>query len=370
MRTLRYSVAAPLIAVVGVGITALSGGALSAQGQSNAYYAGKTIQMIVPFAQGGATDVTARFLEPFLEKHIPGNPDVEIVNRGGGGSILGANWFAANAEPDGTMMLFTTSSTANPYVLEQPAVEYDLGSMEVAFSFPFGAVAYVSPSTGITKPEDLRTTDTPLIYGGIAAAASDLPGLLSFEVLGLDVKSVLGFEGRGPVRLAFDRGETNFDYQFTPVYLTQVAPQVESGNAVPLWTGGAVGEDGRVTERDPVLPDLPSVYEVYKLLNGGEEPSGEAWDAYQAIAALTYSYGLTGYLPPETPAEVIEIFENAVVAINADPEFKEASEEVAGGYSLIPPSEAEAPLKAALKPSKEVKAYLRELLSTKYGVTF
>jgi tripartite-type tricarboxylate transporter receptor subunit TctC len=295
---------------------------------------------------------------------------VEIVNRPGGGSILGANWFAANAKPNGEMILFTTSSSANPYVLEQPSVKYDLSEMKVAYSFPFGAVAYVAPSTGITKPEDLKSPKTPLIYGGISATASDLPGLLSFEVLGLDVKSVLGFTGRGPVRLAFERGETNFDYQFTPVYLTQVAPQVESGGAVPLMTGGAVGKDGRVTERDPVFPNLPSVYEVYKTLNDGKEPSGEAWDAYQSIAALTYTYGLTGYLPPETPQEIIDIFNKAVAAINADPEFKKASEKIAGGYSLIPPSEAEKPLKAALKPTPQVKAYLKDLLSTKYGVKF
>ncbi|HMB47915.1 MAG TPA: tricarboxylate transporter, partial [Afifellaceae bacterium] len=101
----------------------------AAQATAQDYYAGKTITVVVPFSQGGATYVSAKFLEPFLEKHIPGNPDIEVVDRPGGGSILGANWFAQNGKPDGMTILFTTSSTANPYVLGKSEVAYDLAKM-------------------------------------------------------------------------------------------------------------------------------------------------------------------------------------------------------------------------------------------------
>lgn len=336
---------------------------------AQASFEGKRIQVVVPFAPGGATDVAARFLERFLERHLEGNPDVEVVNRDGGGSILGANWFQQNARPDGETVLFTTSSTANPYVLGQPEVQYDLAEMKVAYALPFGSVTYVSAATGIQTNEDLLTTETSLIYGGIAAAASDLPTLLSFEVLGLDVRTVLGFTGRGPIRLALERGETNIDFQFTPAYLTQVADQVEAGNAVALMTGGSVGEDGRLTERDPAVPDLPSVYEVYRELHGAE-PEGVEWDAYQAMGALTLSYGLTAYLPADTPDEIVALYAEAIEKINADPEFEQESQEVVGGYALIAPQDVEGPLKAALQPSEEVRDYLRTLLGEKYGVTF
>ncbi|MGH2405051.1 MAG: hypothetical protein ACRDGN_11375, partial [bacterium] len=72
------------------------------------YYAGKTVELLVPSAVGGATDILNRFLAPFLEKHIPGSPSVQIRNMPGGGSILGTNWFAANAKPDGTTVLAST----------------------------------------------------------------------------------------------------------------------------------------------------------------------------------------------------------------------------------------------------------------------
>jgi hypothetical protein len=354
-----------LLAVATLGATLLAAPAFS----QDDYYAGKTIEVVVPFSQGGATYVSAKFLEPFFEKHIPGNPDMNVVDRPGGGSILGANWFAANAEPDGMTLLFTTSSTANPYVLGKSEVEYDLAAMRIAYSHPFGAVAYTSPATGVKTAADILKPEQPLIYGGIAAAASDLPGLLSFEVLKLDVKAVLGFPGRGPIRLAFERGETNLDYQFTPVYLTQVRQLIDAGKAIPLWSGGAVGADGGVTERDPIAPDIPSVYEVYQTLYG-EEPGGLAWDAFQAIAAVTYAFGLTAYMPPDTPQEVIDIFNQAVADINADPEFQQASLDVTGGAKLVPGSVAEPLIKKSLQPSDELRGYLRDLLSEKYGVQF
>jgi len=348
-------------------LAAMIGLATAAQAQDG-YFAGKTIDVIVPFGQGGATFVSAKFLEPYFEKHLPGNPEINVIDRPGGGSILGANWFEQNARSDGTTILFTTSSTANPFVLGQEGVDYRLADYRVAYSHPFSAVAYVSPSTGVTSAADIKEASTPLLYGGIAAAASDLPGLLSFEVLDLDVRAVLGFNGRGPVRLAFEQGELNLDYQFTPVYLTQVVPSVEAGTAVPLWTGGAM-EDGVLKARDPIAPELPSVYEVYEMMNG-EAPSGIEWDAFQGIASVTYAYGLTGYMHPDTPEEVLDIFAETAEAINADPEFQAESQEVTNGARLNAGPDTEAAIKAALSPSPEVKDYLRNLLGEKYGVNF
>ncbi|MDR7597880.1 MAG: tricarboxylate transporter, partial [Armatimonadota bacterium] len=69
----------------------LAAGPLSAQ---QAFYAGKTIELLVPTAVGGATDILARFFAPFLEKHIPGSPSIRIRNMPGGGTLLGMNWFA------------------------------------------------------------------------------------------------------------------------------------------------------------------------------------------------------------------------------------------------------------------------------------
>lgn len=349
-----------------IGAIALSAAPAAAQ---DGYFAGKTIDVVVPFAVGGAVFVSAKFLEPFFEKHLPGNPDVNVVERPGGGGILGANWFEANARPDGTTILFSTSSIAHPYILGQTGVDYDLGAYRVVYSHPFGSVTYVSPATGVTSHKDIREASRRLIYGGIAAAASDLPGVLSFEVLGLDVRSVMGFTGRGPVRLAFEQGETNLDIQFTPVYLTQVRPMIEEGRAIALWTGGAADADGNLTQPDPVAPELPSVWQVYNDLYG-KAPSGVEWDAFQAIASVTYAFGLNAYAHPDTPQEAVDAFAAAVAAINADPEFQAESQKVTNGARLLAGPAVEKAVRNALKPSEEVRQYLLTLLADKFGVRF
>jgi len=112
-------------------VAALAGLAATAEAQDG-YFAGKTIDVIVPFGTGGATFVSAKFLEPYFEQHLPGNPTINAIDRPGGGSILGANWFEQNARADGTTILFTTSSTVNPFVLGQEGVEYRLSEYRVA----------------------------------------------------------------------------------------------------------------------------------------------------------------------------------------------------------------------------------------------
>ncbi len=335
--------------------------------QAADFYAGKTIDVIVPFAPGGAADVTTRFIAPFLTKHLPGKPNFNVTNLGGGGSILGANQFEKTGKPDGLLILSTTSSSAFPYMFKQQGVAYDLSNKRVAYAIGIGPVVYAAPATGIEKPADLAKPKTPLIYGGIAATGSDLPVLLAFELLGLDVKSVLGFQGRGPIRLAFERGETNLDFQFTSVYLTQVRQLVEAKKAVPLMTGGASDAQGRFTARDPVVADLPSVYEVYKSIYN-KEPSGPVWGAYQAAAALTFEFGVIGWMPAGTPQEAIDAFAAASVAVNADPEFQARGQQVTGGYKLQDGKAIDAKVKAALAASPEVASFLRDFLTKKYGV--
>lgn len=68
---MRHRLALTILAMVALGAPAI------AQTQ---YYAGKTVELIVPSAVGGATGILNRFLAPFLERHIPGGPAVQIRN--------------------------------------------------------------------------------------------------------------------------------------------------------------------------------------------------------------------------------------------------------------------------------------------------
>src|SRR5690625_3425482 len=68
--------------------------------QGKVDFSGKTIQFVIPFSEGGGSDVWARFYAPYLSKYLPGKPNVVVRNVPGGGSITGTNQFVARARPD------------------------------------------------------------------------------------------------------------------------------------------------------------------------------------------------------------------------------------------------------------------------------
>jgi hypothetical protein len=144
---------------------------------------------------------------------------------------------------------------------------------------PVGGVMYASPASGIKRVEDIAKTKD-LIYGGISAIGLDLIPL-SFELLELDTKGVLGFKGRGEARIAFERGETNIDYQTTPAYNATVVPLIKEGKAIPLMSFGQLDDKGNII-RDPAVPDLPTVPELYEKLKG-KKPSGRFWETYKIL---------------------------------------------------------------------------------------
>lgn len=332
------------------------------------YYQDKSIEIIVPFAAGGGTDLYARFVAPYLEKYIEGNPKIVITNMAGGESITGANWFVANAKPDGLMMLGTSASTTFPAQLGRTEVKYDFNNLSPVIFTPTGGVLYGSMECGDTLEEQLKNPKKPLVYGGIGATGLDLIPLLAFEVLGLDVKSVLGFEGRGPARLAMERGETTLDYQTSTAYLTNVIPMVEDKKALPLVSFGVVNQAGEL-ERDPVFPEIPTLDEVYQQLNG-TAPSGPAWEAYVAFVASGCAYQKAFWVLNGTPQEAIDALSQAVEKMAQDPEFNEKGKEILGGYPSFVGKDMEEAARKVMIISPDVQKWVVDLLTTKYNTKF
>jgi tripartite-type tricarboxylate transporter receptor subunit TctC len=330
------------------------------------FYKDQTLEVIVPFGAGGGTDTFGRFIASYIGNHTEGEPNIQVVNIPGGGSVNGANEFVKVRKHDGYTALLTSGSTHLPYLLGEQAVQYDLKKMKPLLAAPQGGAVYASPSTGIASPKDILNAEEPLIYAGISATGNDLVTLLSFKLLGADVKSILGYEGRGPSRVAFEQGESNIDYQTVSAYYKNVEPLIGEGKAVPLYSFGMLDANGDVI-RDPAFPDLPTVKEVYKEIHG-KDPSGMEWEAYKVTLGAGFSVQKILWLHSDAPQEAVDALAKAAEGVSKDAEFIEKAKEALGGYDLITGAQLEGAVKTITSASDEVLEWILTYLEKEQGV--
>ena len=325
------------------------------------------VTVTVPYAQGGGGDTFARTIAPALGKYTAGHPTVQVQNLPGGEGIPGNNKFMSDAPADGSALLLSGGSSYVPWLLGVSAVKYDFNQLQPLLLQGTGGVFYVNSSVGIQSAAQLLQAKTELKYGGISATGDDLSSLLSFDLLKLNVKTTFGFEGRGPVQLAVARGELNFDFQTTPVYNSQLAPEAASGKIVPLMTLGVLDANGQVV-RDPNFPQLPTVPEVYQQLYGSA-PSGPAYQAYVSVATGVNTYGKGFWFKPGTPKSIQDAYYAAVDDMTKDTAFMTKLQSTLGKYPLVRGDTVATSVKKVFTLSPDVVEYVKNLLKSKYNAT-
>jgi tripartite-type tricarboxylate transporter receptor subunit TctC len=348
-------------------IAALAGLPLTEAAAQKVDFSGKRIEMIVPFPPGGGSDVYSRALAPFLEKHLPGNPTIVIRNVPGGGSITGANQYHARAKPDGLHVLVCSSSTVMNFVFQRSKFELELNKMQPLLLSPQGSVVYVSPALGVKSAKDIaKLKGQALTFGGGGPTGAEMRVTTGFDLLGLDVKYVWGI-ARGPVRLAFERGEFNINYDTTPGYLKNASQLVKAGKAVPLFALGVLDDKGNLV-RDPNFKDLPSFAEAYEIMHG-KKPSGPAYEAWKAILKMGVMANKSMLLPAATPQPIVDAWRTAVRKTLQDPEFQAKASKVIEGYPQFVGEAARPIMKDATTLAPETWEWLKKFLKSKHDVT-
>lgn len=86
-----------------------------APGLAQAAYPEQPIKMVVAYAAGGGTDIIARLMAQYMQKHLGPNASIVVINRPGAGGGIGFTE-VANAQPDG----YTIGFINTPNVLTIP----------------------------------------------------------------------------------------------------------------------------------------------------------------------------------------------------------------------------------------------------------
>lgn len=273
-------------------LTALVGGLLTISTQAYAAYPEKPIQLIVPYAPGGTTDLIARIVAPKLGEVL--GQSVVILNKPGAGGAIGSA-SASREKPDGytIVMAVESSHAVNPSVQKNPA--YD----PVKDFAPISNLANVLGVLDVNAKSDIKTFDD------LVKALKANPEKFSFgssgnggysHLFGERFKSVTNtqllhvpYKGLGPALTDLLAGQIDVVFDNLP----SSAAQIKAGAIRPL----AVAAPQRVES----MPDVPTYAEVgYPQLN---TPS---W------------FGLAA--PANVPEDILETLNQAVKTVLADPE--------------------------------------------------
>jgi tripartite-type tricarboxylate transporter receptor subunit TctC len=339
-----------------------------AEGMAKSPYAGETIEVIIPFSEGGGSESWLRSIVPFLEKNLGDDVTIVVTNMPGESGMVGANEFAVR-DPDGLTLLVTSGSNALPYLLGQEAVQYDFVNFSGVIGSPSGGVVYVSSDTGISAVAGLCNSDAELIYGGIAATGLDMVPLLAFDLMGVEFCPILGYNGRGATWDTFRQGEINLDFQTTPTYFQHVQPFVydlldEGSVVVPLFTFGILDESGNIAD-DPVFDELPNVQEAIEICAGST--SGPEFEAFKAAFTAGFGAQKNLWVHGDAPQDKIDALNAAAQMVIADPQFQVVASDLVGNYEFYAGADAVGTaFGAASQMSDEALEWLKGFLNENY----
>ncbi len=290
-----------------------------AQSQEKPYFQDKTITILVTSAAGGGTDTIARITAAVLPKYIPGNPKVLVQNKPGGGGMVAANSFFLMTKPDGLTLLQSSSSQISGQMRSVEGIQYDLTKMGYIGNVSLaGSVMIVNKKT-LPSISDPRAR--PLAVGARSGEESGNGlALWGQEVLGWNLKWIIGFGGGGEIDLAFRRGELDIQITYNSFILK---PFIQEGLAQPVTQQG-IYRNGKFNRR-PDYADVPTLAE----LMGDKKPTGAAWQSYLAwIGPSMIDKFLI--VPPGTPDNITNILVDAYSKMSKDAKFDEMVKKMVG----------------------------------------
>jgi tripartite-type tricarboxylate transporter receptor subunit TctC len=269
------------------------------------------VRLVVPFAAGGPTDITARHLARKLPE-ILGQP-VIVDNRGGANGMIGAE-LVVKSKPDGHTLLVPTSSTVaiNPAVYSKMPFDpiKDLAPITPVVATP--GVLVVTPSLPAKNVKEFiaiaRSRPGDIVFASTGAGSNTHLGLELFRDQAKIKVTHVPYKGAGPAVTDVMAGHA----QAMIADLVVLAPHIRSGRLRPLAITGL--------ERTTLFPNIPSMKEL-----GYPQVNSRNWYAV--------------FAPAGTPPEIVNRLNQAIRQAVAAPEVRDRLVELGADIFVQSPDE-------------------------------
>lgn len=290
----------------GIALAAAASLAGPALGQSvEEFYSDKAVTMLVSAPAGSLTDIVARAFAPYYAKHIPGEPDIVVMNVAGAGGIVAAASLQSKQAKDGSVVGFLQRNNLYVPLLDESQSSFDprdvawLGSLDKVY---YAIVAMTR--SGVTTADDLLSKELVMGATGFSNENRTVPALVN-EYAGTMMNIIPGYSDRGEIYLAMERGEID-GWASTVDGLTQGEParMLEDGTMQVLLHLG--------WESHPDFPDAPNLTPYVT------DPEAKA---LLDFFLLPFQAGRPLAAPKEVPQDRLDALSAAFDATVKDPEF-------------------------------------------------
>jgi tripartite-type tricarboxylate transporter receptor subunit TctC len=261
----------------------------------------KPVNVIVPFAAGGSSDLLARAVEKVWTKYSP--QPLVVINKPGGGGVVGTE-FVVRSKPDGYTLFLGYGSGHDVVMPHLQKMPYDTYNDLAAVSRL--SVHSVAVCTGAKSEfnsiKDMvawaKKENKPITSSvSTKAGAVDITITALGKVAGINIVTV-PFAGGADAVTTLAGGHV----MIGGGHPSEIMPHIKAGRFKPLAVA--------LPERDPSLPDVPTLIE--------QGFNVHTWGSIKGVAA-----------PAATPKEVVAYLDATFKKICEDPEFKKLMADLA-----------------------------------------
>jgi tripartite-type tricarboxylate transporter receptor subunit TctC len=295
--TLRFGRALAALAMC----TAAASPAFAQDDDPKAFYAGKTVRMVVGSGTGGGYDVFSRMIAPYLAKTL--GTTVIVENQPGAGGLVALNRMYI-APPDGLQISLSNGvSAAFSQLLGEKAARFDLAKFSylTTVGAPPG-IWLVGPDTPIKEVSQVVAAKQKWRWASSGATSGlGIGAAFTCEALRLDCHVVQGYKGSADAGLAVTRGEMDMLY----------VPESSGNHFVKQKQNWALATLSRT--KSQFFPDRPTIFEAAKM------DADQTW--VMDFLANVEKLGRIMVAPPGIPPKRLAYLQEAVKATLHNPQL-------------------------------------------------